>query len=152
MLSRTCSLPISYCYLFSHRFQIQRGASDPHSYKSLGDCFRTIFRSEGYAVLLAISNTRRHSTLISTGSSWFRHMSCGTPGGVWKPMLVVGNESQAGAMWNTASPLGRAHAQVRAKENLKLAWEWVPLVFRVGLEWIICLMKKKLMWGVKCNR
>ncbi|XP_023683216.1 mitochondrial 2-oxodicarboxylate carrier isoform X1 [Paramormyrops kingsleyae] len=29
------------------RFQIQRGASDPHSYKSLGDCFRTIFRSEG---------------------------------------------------------------------------------------------------------
>ncbi|XP_072221182.1 mitochondrial 2-oxodicarboxylate carrier isoform X2 [Leuresthes tenuis] len=29
------------------RFQIQRGASDPASYKSLGDCFRTIFRNEG---------------------------------------------------------------------------------------------------------
>uniref|UniRef100_A0A668AMJ1 Mitochondrial 2-oxodicarboxylate carrier n=1 Tax=Myripristis murdjan TaxID=586833 RepID=A0A668AMJ1_9TELE len=25
------------------RFQIQRGSSDPNSYKSLGDCFRTIF-------------------------------------------------------------------------------------------------------------
>ncbi|KAL7861960.1 hypothetical protein SRHO_G00134010 [Serrasalmus rhombeus] len=29
------------------RFQIQRGASDPNSYKGLGDCFRTIFRNEG---------------------------------------------------------------------------------------------------------
>ncbi|TWW71809.1 Mitochondrial 2-oxodicarboxylate carrier [Takifugu flavidus] len=29
------------------RFQIQRGSSDPNSYKSLGDCFRTIFRNEG---------------------------------------------------------------------------------------------------------
>ncbi|XP_066550274.1 mitochondrial 2-oxodicarboxylate carrier isoform X2 [Amia ocellicauda] len=29
------------------RFQIQRGKSDPNSYKSLGDCFRTIFRNEG---------------------------------------------------------------------------------------------------------
>ncbi|CAG5866691.1 unnamed protein product [Menidia menidia] len=29
------------------RFQIQRGASDPTSYKGLGDCFRTIFRNEG---------------------------------------------------------------------------------------------------------
>lgn len=29
------------------RFQIQRGTSDPTSYKSLGDCFRTIFRNEG---------------------------------------------------------------------------------------------------------
>ncbi|XP_056151762.1 mitochondrial 2-oxodicarboxylate carrier [Lampris incognitus] len=29
------------------RFQIQRGSSDPTSYKSLGDCFRTIFRNEG---------------------------------------------------------------------------------------------------------
>uniref|UniRef100_A0A3Q3G024 Mitochondrial 2-oxodicarboxylate carrier n=1 Tax=Kryptolebias marmoratus TaxID=37003 RepID=A0A3Q3G024_KRYMA len=29
------------------RFQIQRGAGDPTSYKSLGDCFRTIFRKEG---------------------------------------------------------------------------------------------------------
>uniref|UniRef100_A0A3Q3WIQ4 Mitochondrial 2-oxodicarboxylate carrier n=1 Tax=Mola mola TaxID=94237 RepID=A0A3Q3WIQ4_MOLML len=29
------------------RFQIQRGNSDPTSYKSLGDCFRTIFRNEG---------------------------------------------------------------------------------------------------------
>uniref|UniRef100_A0A3Q3AN78 Mitochondrial 2-oxodicarboxylate carrier n=1 Tax=Kryptolebias marmoratus TaxID=37003 RepID=A0A3Q3AN78_KRYMA len=27
-------------------FQIQRGAGDPTSYKSLGDCFRTIFRKE----------------------------------------------------------------------------------------------------------
>ncbi|XP_072545687.1 mitochondrial 2-oxodicarboxylate carrier isoform X2 [Salminus brasiliensis] len=31
----------------SQRFQIQRGASDPNSYKGLGDCFRTIFRNEG---------------------------------------------------------------------------------------------------------
>uniref|UniRef100_A0AAY5EXD5 Mitochondrial 2-oxodicarboxylate carrier n=1 Tax=Electrophorus electricus TaxID=8005 RepID=A0AAY5EXD5_ELEEL len=30
----------------SVRFQIQRGASDPNSYKGLGDCFRTIFRNE----------------------------------------------------------------------------------------------------------
>ncbi|XP_061157632.1 mitochondrial 2-oxodicarboxylate carrier isoform X1 [Syngnathus typhle] len=29
------------------RFQIQRGTSDPNSYKSLGDCFRTISRNEG---------------------------------------------------------------------------------------------------------
>lgn len=29
------------------RFQIQRGKSDPNSYKGLGDCFRTIFRTEG---------------------------------------------------------------------------------------------------------
>lgn len=29
------------------RFQIQRGTSDPTSYKSLGDCFKTIFRNEG---------------------------------------------------------------------------------------------------------
>uniref|UniRef100_A0A674EL97 Mitochondrial 2-oxodicarboxylate carrier n=1 Tax=Salmo trutta TaxID=8032 RepID=A0A674EL97_SALTR len=29
------------------RFQIQRGTSDPHNYKSLADCFRTIFRNEG---------------------------------------------------------------------------------------------------------
>ncbi|CAL8273360.1 unnamed protein product [Merluccius merluccius] len=29
------------------RFQIQRGTSDPNSYKSLGDCFRTVFRNEG---------------------------------------------------------------------------------------------------------
>uniref|UniRef100_A0A3Q3KTQ7 Mitochondrial 2-oxodicarboxylate carrier n=1 Tax=Mastacembelus armatus TaxID=205130 RepID=A0A3Q3KTQ7_9TELE len=29
------------------RFQIQRGTGDPNSYKSLGDCFRTIFRNEG---------------------------------------------------------------------------------------------------------
>ncbi|XP_029454841.1 mitochondrial 2-oxodicarboxylate carrier isoform X2 [Rhinatrema bivittatum] len=29
------------------RFQIQRGKTDPTSYKSLGDCFRTIFRTEG---------------------------------------------------------------------------------------------------------
>ncbi|CAL8284582.1 unnamed protein product [Lota lota] len=29
------------------RFQIQRGTSDPNSYKNLGDCFRTIFRNEG---------------------------------------------------------------------------------------------------------
>ncbi|KAJ4938825.1 hypothetical protein JOQ06_028291 [Pogonophryne albipinna] len=29
------------------RFQIQRGNSDPNSYKNLTDCFRTIFRNEG---------------------------------------------------------------------------------------------------------
>uniref|UniRef100_H3B665 Mitochondrial 2-oxodicarboxylate carrier n=2 Tax=Latimeria chalumnae TaxID=7897 RepID=H3B665_LATCH len=29
------------------RFQIQRGNNDPNSYKSLGDCFKTIFRKEG---------------------------------------------------------------------------------------------------------
>uniref|UniRef100_A0A3Q4GY20 Mitochondrial 2-oxodicarboxylate carrier n=1 Tax=Neolamprologus brichardi TaxID=32507 RepID=A0A3Q4GY20_NEOBR len=29
------------------RFQIQRGTTDPTSYKSLGHCFRTIFQSEG---------------------------------------------------------------------------------------------------------
>ncbi|XP_013365819.1 PREDICTED: mitochondrial 2-oxodicarboxylate carrier isoform X2 [Chinchilla lanigera] len=29
------------------RFQIQRNATDPNSYKSLGDSFRTIFRTEG---------------------------------------------------------------------------------------------------------
>ncbi|XP_051662488.1 mitochondrial 2-oxodicarboxylate carrier isoform X2 [Manacus candei] len=29
------------------RFQIQRGKTDPTSYKSLGDCFRTIFQREG---------------------------------------------------------------------------------------------------------
>ncbi|XP_039597013.1 mitochondrial 2-oxodicarboxylate carrier [Polypterus senegalus] len=29
------------------RFQIQRGKSDPTSYKGLGDCFRTILRTEG---------------------------------------------------------------------------------------------------------
>ncbi|XP_041122029.1 mitochondrial 2-oxodicarboxylate carrier [Polyodon spathula] len=29
------------------RFQIQRGTSDPNSYKSLRDCFQTIFRNEG---------------------------------------------------------------------------------------------------------
>ncbi|XP_061467661.1 mitochondrial 2-oxodicarboxylate carrier isoform X1 [Rhineura floridana] len=29
------------------RFQIQRGKTDPFSYKSLGDSFRTIFRAEG---------------------------------------------------------------------------------------------------------
>uniref|UniRef100_A0AAV2JFV6 Mitochondrial 2-oxodicarboxylate carrier n=1 Tax=Knipowitschia caucasica TaxID=637954 RepID=A0AAV2JFV6_KNICA len=29
------------------RFQIQTGTSDPNSYKSLGHCFRTIFRNEG---------------------------------------------------------------------------------------------------------
>ncbi|KAM8916189.1 mitochondrial 2-oxodicarboxylate carrier [Spinachia spinachia] len=29
------------------RFQIQRGTSDPNSYKSLGDCFRTVIRNEG---------------------------------------------------------------------------------------------------------
>uniref|UniRef100_A0A8D0G5J2 Mitochondrial 2-oxodicarboxylate carrier n=1 Tax=Sphenodon punctatus TaxID=8508 RepID=A0A8D0G5J2_SPHPU len=29
------------------RFQIQRGKTDPTSYKSLGDSFRTIFRTEG---------------------------------------------------------------------------------------------------------
>ncbi|XP_046874142.1 mitochondrial 2-oxodicarboxylate carrier isoform X6 [Hypomesus transpacificus] len=29
------------------RFQIQRGTSEPHSYKNLGDCFRTVFRNEG---------------------------------------------------------------------------------------------------------
>uniref|UniRef100_A0A9J8BFE4 Mitochondrial 2-oxodicarboxylate carrier n=2 Tax=Cyprinus carpio TaxID=7962 RepID=A0A9J8BFE4_CYPCA len=29
------------------RFQIQRGKADPNSYKGLGDCFRTIFRTEG---------------------------------------------------------------------------------------------------------
>ncbi|XP_064859414.1 mitochondrial 2-oxodicarboxylate carrier [Oncorhynchus nerka] len=29
------------------RFQIQRGTSDPHNYKSLADCFRTVFRNEG---------------------------------------------------------------------------------------------------------
>ncbi|KAK0134028.1 Mitochondrial 2-oxodicarboxylate carrier [Merluccius polli] len=29
------------------KFQIQRGTSDPNSYKSLGDCFRTVFRNEG---------------------------------------------------------------------------------------------------------
>nr|XP_033808053.1 mitochondrial 2-oxodicarboxylate carrier isoform X1 [Geotrypetes seraphini]XP_033808054.1 mitochondrial 2-oxodicarboxylate carrier isoform X1 [Geotrypetes seraphini]XP_033808055.1 mitochondrial 2-oxodicarboxylate carrier isoform X1 [Geotrypetes seraphini]XP_033808056.1 mitochondrial 2-oxodicarboxylate carrier isoform X1 [Geotrypetes seraphini]XP_033808058.1 mitochondrial 2-oxodicarboxylate carrier isoform X1 [Geotrypetes seraphini] len=29
------------------RFQIQRGKMDPTSYKSLGDCFRTIYRTEG---------------------------------------------------------------------------------------------------------
>ncbi|KAG7466090.1 hypothetical protein MATL_G00161130 [Megalops atlanticus] len=29
------------------RFQIQRGKSDPNSYKGLGDSFRTIFRNEG---------------------------------------------------------------------------------------------------------
>ncbi|KAM6960930.1 mitochondrial 2-oxodicarboxylate carrier [Aplochiton taeniatus] len=28
------------------RFQIQRGTNDPHGYKSLGDCFRTIYRHE----------------------------------------------------------------------------------------------------------
>ncbi|XP_069494519.1 mitochondrial 2-oxodicarboxylate carrier isoform X2 [Ambystoma mexicanum] len=28
------------------RFQIQRGKSDPSSYKSLGDCFKTIYRNE----------------------------------------------------------------------------------------------------------
>ncbi|XP_064279992.1 mitochondrial 2-oxodicarboxylate carrier isoform X2 [Passer domesticus] len=30
------------------RFQIQRGKTDPTSYKSLGDCFRTIFQREGF--------------------------------------------------------------------------------------------------------
>ncbi|XP_043372904.1 mitochondrial 2-oxodicarboxylate carrier isoform X15 [Dermochelys coriacea] len=30
------------------RFQIQRGKTDPTSYKSLGDSFRTIFRTEGW--------------------------------------------------------------------------------------------------------
>lgn len=39
VLMRTCFVPF--------RFQIQRGSSDPNSYKSLGDCFRTIFRREG---------------------------------------------------------------------------------------------------------
>uniref|UniRef100_A0A3B5KGH7 Mitochondrial 2-oxodicarboxylate carrier n=1 Tax=Takifugu rubripes TaxID=31033 RepID=A0A3B5KGH7_TAKRU len=34
------------------RFQIQRGSSDPNSYKSLGDCFRTIFRNEGSFIFL----------------------------------------------------------------------------------------------------
>ncbi|MFT7801684.1 mitochondrial 2-oxodicarboxylate carrier isoform X1, partial [Arapaima gigas] len=29
------------------RFQIQRGTSDPHNYRSLAHCFRTIFHSEG---------------------------------------------------------------------------------------------------------
>ncbi|XP_056282815.1 mitochondrial 2-oxodicarboxylate carrier isoform X2 [Pseudoliparis swirei] len=29
------------------RFQIQRGTSDPNSYKSLSDCFRTVIRNEG---------------------------------------------------------------------------------------------------------
>ncbi|XP_016424239.1 mitochondrial 2-oxodicarboxylate carrier isoform X2 [Sinocyclocheilus rhinocerous] len=29
------------------RFQIQRGKADPNNYKGLGDCFRTIFRTEG---------------------------------------------------------------------------------------------------------
>ncbi|NXO82108.1 ODC protein, partial [Sitta europaea] len=29
------------------RFQIQRGKTDPTSYKSLGDCFKTIFQREG---------------------------------------------------------------------------------------------------------
>ncbi|XP_053365306.1 mitochondrial 2-oxodicarboxylate carrier isoform X2 [Clarias gariepinus] len=29
------------------RFQIQRGVSDPNSYKGLGDCFKTIFYKEG---------------------------------------------------------------------------------------------------------
>ncbi|XP_031409464.1 mitochondrial 2-oxodicarboxylate carrier [Meleagris gallopavo] len=29
------------------RFQIQRGKTDPTSYKNLGDCFRTIFQREG---------------------------------------------------------------------------------------------------------
>lgn len=29
------------------RFQIQRGSSDPTAYKSLADCFKTIFRNEG---------------------------------------------------------------------------------------------------------
>uniref|UniRef100_A0A8C6JIH1 Mitochondrial 2-oxodicarboxylate carrier n=1 Tax=Melopsittacus undulatus TaxID=13146 RepID=A0A8C6JIH1_MELUD len=29
------------------RFQIQRGKTDPTGYKSLGDCFRTIFQREG---------------------------------------------------------------------------------------------------------
>ncbi|XP_035850448.1 mitochondrial 2-oxodicarboxylate carrier isoform X2 [Sander lucioperca] len=29
------------------RFQIQRGTSDPNSYKNLSDCFRTIIRNEG---------------------------------------------------------------------------------------------------------
>lgn len=30
------------------RFQVQRSKTDPQSYKSLGDCFRTIFRREGF--------------------------------------------------------------------------------------------------------
>ncbi|XP_051051834.1 mitochondrial 2-oxodicarboxylate carrier [Phodopus roborovskii] len=29
------------------RFQVQRNTTDPHSYKSLGECFRMIFRREG---------------------------------------------------------------------------------------------------------
>ena len=33
---------------FVSRFQIQRCATDPNSYKSLGDSFRMIFRTEGY--------------------------------------------------------------------------------------------------------
>ncbi|XP_078000825.1 mitochondrial 2-oxodicarboxylate carrier-like [Glandiceps talaboti] len=33
--------------LVKTRFQVQRGADDPHRYKSLADCFRRIYRSEG---------------------------------------------------------------------------------------------------------
>uniref|UniRef100_A0A8C8SNE6 Mitochondrial 2-oxodicarboxylate carrier n=1 Tax=Pelusios castaneus TaxID=367368 RepID=A0A8C8SNE6_9SAUR len=41
-------LNFSCCYkLYFFRFQIQRGKTDPTSYKSLGDSFRTIFRTEG---------------------------------------------------------------------------------------------------------
>ncbi len=29
------------------RFQIQRGVDDPTRYKSLSDCFRTMYRTEG---------------------------------------------------------------------------------------------------------
>uniref|UniRef100_A0AAY5KVW4 Mitochondrial 2-oxodicarboxylate carrier n=1 Tax=Esox lucius TaxID=8010 RepID=A0AAY5KVW4_ESOLU len=35
------------CLIEHLGFQIQRGASDPQSYKSLADCFKTIFRNEG---------------------------------------------------------------------------------------------------------
>uniref|UniRef100_A0ABM0M6J2 Mitochondrial 2-oxodicarboxylate carrier n=1 Tax=Saccoglossus kowalevskii TaxID=10224 RepID=A0ABM0M6J2_SACKO len=35
--------------LIKTRFQIQGAANDPTAYKSLADCFRTIYRSEGIA-------------------------------------------------------------------------------------------------------
>jgi len=34
--------------LVKTRFQIQRGPDDPNRYKNLADCFRTIYRSEGF--------------------------------------------------------------------------------------------------------
>uniref|UniRef100_A0A4W5PWU8 Mitochondrial 2-oxodicarboxylate carrier n=1 Tax=Hucho hucho TaxID=62062 RepID=A0A4W5PWU8_9TELE len=42
-LSKCLTSPLGWRDLF----QIQRGTSDPHNYKSLVDCFRTVLRNEG---------------------------------------------------------------------------------------------------------